>query len=178
MALDLTVGGAAADSYGSTIEADAYFSLTGRTPVWDKVKLGIGDEAALRLAMLDLENLPYMGERATAEQALEFPRRSSYSKVFPYTSVAGNNWTDLRGRAYTSDAIPAPIKSAQFEQALAVATKPAFSDETIAEKEYRTSEGRVKLKSGAELQGSITGFAWKLLEPFLKGDGQSGRSYR
>lgn len=117
MALDTTVGGADAQSYVDTEYADDYFALTSRASAWAAIT---GAEGYLFDAMPYIETLNFMGSRATVAQALEFPRISTY-ECQPGTSAgaaASGAWTDKRGRVWSSDEIPEPVKQAQCEVAL------------------------------------------------------------
>lgn len=106
MALDTTVGGASADSYGSLAEADAYFSarVTGNWDGADSHK-----EMALRRATTYLDNIGrgrWKGLRNTSAQALAWPRAGAY---------------DEDGYPIATDTIPTALKRAQFEAAYLIA---------------------------------------------------------
>ena len=106
MALDATVGGTAADTYGTIAEANVYFA--GRqSAAWavdDTAK-----ELALRAAATYLDNAyrgRWKGQRAKELQARAWPR---------YDAV------DADGYVISWTAIPANLKYAQFEAAKLIA---------------------------------------------------------
>lgn len=102
MALDTTVGGASADSYGSLAEADAYFAAR-QTGNWDGSDAS--KEMALRKAVTYLDNVyrgAWKGLRAAQTQALAWPR---YDVI------------DEDGFVLPVDEIPEVLKRAQFEAA-------------------------------------------------------------
>lgn len=102
MALDSTVGGANADTYGTIAEADAYFA--GRqTSAWAADITA--KELALRAAATYLDNAykgRWKGQRATELQTRSWPR---------YDAV------DADGYVISWTAIPLNLKRAQFEAA-------------------------------------------------------------
>lgn len=100
MALDATVGGASANSYGTLVEADAYFADRPESDDWDA--LGAAQESWLIAATDALERLTYQGDRTTSTQALSFPRANVV-----VDGIIINSWT-----------IPARLKRAQFMWAL------------------------------------------------------------
>lgn len=102
MALDATVGGINADTYGTLAEANAYFAAreTGNWDGSDEHK-----EMALRRAATYLDNVyrgKWKGQRTTRDQARAWPR--SYA-------------IDSDGYSYEADTIPPVLKYAQFEAA-------------------------------------------------------------
>lgn len=106
MALDATVGGVAADTYGTLVEADAYFDAR-ESADWgasDSVK-----ELALRKAATYLDNVyrgRWKGVKATSTQALAWPRAGV---------------VDVEGYGIASNVVPQAIKRAQFEAAKLIA---------------------------------------------------------
>ena len=104
MALDTTVGGASADSYGTLAAFQTYAGNVGwvLTSYTDAVQ-----ENNLRRATQYLDReMRWVGLKQTSTQALDWPR-----------SVDGY---DSDGYAISVDTIPAPIISAQFEVAFAM----------------------------------------------------------
>lgn len=100
MALDVTIGGANSDSYGTIAEADAYHAAFGNAD-WDNHQDDI-KEAALRRAEQYIDTTyAFIGAVASATQALQWPR----------TGVI------VDGFAVDSDVIPTAVKRAQFEAA-------------------------------------------------------------
>lgn len=73
MALDATPGGVTADTYIDLADADAYFEGRFGAEDWE----GLSDpdkEKALRQATRHLDRQSYRGVKASAVQALQFPR--------------------------------------------------------------------------------------------------------
>lgn len=99
MAIIATPGSATANSYGTMVEADAYFVNHPNQEDWDEAT---NAEEALIYATQQLELLDYVGERATDTQSLEWPRISD--DIFELT------WTSIE--------IPPGLKKAQFKWAL------------------------------------------------------------
>ena len=116
MSLNSTSGDAAAESYASVAEADAYFSKRNLT-AWtgsDAAK-----EAALRLGTQFLDNAyrgKWVGLTAAQTQALAWPRVDGsrnpyhYSLTFPIV--------DVNGFQIDSTVVPAQVKYAAMEAAL------------------------------------------------------------
>ena len=120
MSLNSTAGDAAAESYASVSEADAYFTKRGAT-AWtgsDATK-----EAALRLGTQFLDNAyrsKWVGLTATQTQALAWPRvdgsRGGQGRSFGY----GYTFPlyDINGWQIDSTTVPAQVKYAAMEAAL------------------------------------------------------------
>lgn len=156
MALDATVGGASANSYGTVAEADAYFADRLFTSGWDA--LSAGDKAALLIwatriisaritadwtqvslpsdatkrVLTDIKSdakcyVVWTGAPSDSVQALAWPR----------TGMLGPN-----GFAVPDDEVPAELKAFQFE----VALKLAAGDRT--EENAATAQGLAGLKAG------------------------------
>lgn len=119
MALVTTIGSASANSYGDVSGATTYFTLTRRKDEWDAVAnlSALAQEQALFDAMLFIEAQDYLGSRADTTQALQWPRKSSLSRLNVTTTTGV---IDQRGRTWTDTEIPDPVVYAQYEQALAL----------------------------------------------------------
>jgi len=107
MALDATIGGANADTYGTVAEADAYFTSRGNA-VW--AGLTEVKEASLRMAATYLDNVyqgKWKGLRVNELQARSWPRVDVL---------------DYDGFYVSSLIIPRQVKNAQFEAALLLLT--------------------------------------------------------
>ena len=98
MALDTTIGGASADSYGTLAAYQAFLTAYGRTGGTDTA-----DEINLREARryLDFAYI-WRGDKVTSTQALKWPR-----------VITGY----VDGFSVSSETIPQPIIDAQFEMA-------------------------------------------------------------
>jgi hypothetical protein len=139
MALTTTAASTSANSYADTTYARSYFELTGRKDAWDAVAdvSALAQEQALYDAMLGIEAQDYVGTRSTRTQALQWPRVRNGSTWEDTTELAALKWYDLRGRQWVSNVVPASVKDAQCEQALALATNPnwlndRYKSQTIA----------------------------------------------
>lgn len=102
MAIDATVGGAAANSYVTLTVAQSYFDARLETEAWDDATEE-QQEAALVMAALRLEQEPWVGCEVTSTQALRWPR---------YGATKRNGW------AYLSTEVPVDVQNAQCELAL------------------------------------------------------------
>lgn len=106
MALDATIGGASADTYGTLAEADAYFAAR-QTGNWDGSDAS--KEMALRRAATYLDNVyrgAWKGTKATSTQIRAWPRV---------------NVVDVDGYGILGAVIPTELKYAQFEAANLIA---------------------------------------------------------
>lgn len=100
MALDTTVGGASADSYGALADFQAYATKMG----WTLTATEAEQEAYLRRATIYLDTTyRFVGYKAASTQALAWPR-------IVYD-------TDEDGYSIPSDSIPQAVINAQFELA-------------------------------------------------------------
>lgn len=99
MSLDATPGGTAADSYSTVEEADAYHSARGHNAAWTGASVA-EKERHLKWATRLLDtHYSYQGTRASAEQALAWPRRGVV----------------LDGCAVAPTSVPLPLKGAVAE---------------------------------------------------------------
>lgn len=101
--LDVTVGGATSNSYGTLEELKAYFSNRSEADDFLSMSDDVLTARLIQAAMINDTVLTAYGELASNEQSLLFPR---------------SNLIDKHGRTYADDVIPDKIKWAQFEQAL------------------------------------------------------------
>lgn len=106
MPLDVTVGGTAAASYVSLVEADAYFATRFGSDAWTALSDG-DQEKALVQATREIDAHRFLGQRHYWSQALQFPRQYPYHREEP---TAG-----------TAVEIPRSIKNATCEQAIFIA---------------------------------------------------------
>ena len=101
MSLDVTVGGATAESYASVAEADAYLVFRGDTSSWSALST-TDKELKLKWAASILQDLAWQGTKNDTAQALEWPRYDAYDK---------SGWLIL------TTVIPPELKLAQAELA-------------------------------------------------------------
>ncbi len=162
MALDTTIGGAAADSYASAAEYTARAAAMGWT-------LGATQETDLRRAAVAIDALwlnGALGYRQYQTQAREFPRVI----------------TDLvNGWPVNVDSIPAAIKAAQMEMAYLIqggADPLATIDGVVASE--RVKAGPVESETtyqGGKAQARYTGVV-ALLRPYLAAGAGQARMLR
>ena len=101
MALDITVGGPASDSYCTVLEADTYHTTRAANPEWAAADVPT-KETHLKWAARQLDLMfRFHGRKATKEQARQWPR---------------NGAVDRDG--FSLDDVPAIVKDAQAEYAL------------------------------------------------------------
>lgn len=107
MSFDATVGGANATSYISLDFANLFFENMLKPNAWDSATPD-EQKRALMTATQWLEEYDYWGERATATQALEFPRFGIDDE---------NGEPELLLGLYDETVIPTPLGHAQCELA-------------------------------------------------------------
>ena len=147
--LTTTISSASSNSYASVSDADAYFATTPRASRWEAVSTD--DKANFLLeAMLWIENQNYIGSRANSGQALEWPRLGGVRRRLVNTTIT-TGLVDLRGRLWTADAIPQPVKDAQCEMALALATNPAWTDEAYLSRTVSAGGTELQVATGRDL---------------------------
>ena len=173
MPVTTTVASATADSYADVAYADAYFLKTLRLAEWNVIKNidSNAQDQALFDAMLGIEAQDYVGERATDGQALQWPRigQSRRRRVSAGTTTLG--LYDLRGRAWNSDAIPSPVKDAQCEQALALATNPHWLNDRYKSKTVSVGDTVLEVAMPADLGKLCRAAMLKLDGLLLSGGG-------
>lgn len=103
--LDVTVGGAAANSYNDTTEADAYFAARPGSEAWTGQADADKKTAALIAGTNRLDQEVFAGYKSSTGQRLKHPRVGL---------------EDDDGIAYLSDVIARPVKEAHLEMALAL----------------------------------------------------------
>jgi hypothetical protein len=101
--IDPTVGGASANSYVTLAEANSYFASRLGTTAWDNADADTRSKALI-MAANRIEAELYRGTRVSADQRLAWPRAGVW----------------LAGLALASTAVPALVKQAQMEEALAL----------------------------------------------------------
>jgi hypothetical protein len=159
MALDATVGGASANSYGIRAEADTYYASRPFASVWNALS-GTDKDAALIFACTQMEaqikaayddETDALPDSATIRQLASIkdlskciivwrgePAGSGQALSWPRTGLKNKNGFDL-----SSSVIPQQLKNAQFELARLL----TISDRTL-ESDLQT-QGITKIKAGA-----------------------------
>lgn len=176
MALITTVGNASANSYGDTDGANVYFLLTRRRDQWDAVATisGLAQEQALFDAMLFIEAQDYIGSRNSTTQALQWPRKSSASRL-NVTSTTGV--IDLRGRTWTASEIPDPVIQAQYEQALALTQSEHWLSDRYQSQTVAAGQTTIEVATQQKL-GRLCRAAELLLDGLVLTGGSSRRLIR
>lgn len=121
MALDTTVGGASADSYGTLAEFKAYADNVGF--VYTSVYTDDVIEVSMRKGTQYLDrayNGKWKGFRSDYDQALAWPRTGSGepSTTNYLTPTFATGVIDQDGYEIPTNAIPKQVKEAQFEAAI------------------------------------------------------------
>ncbi|WP_163998674.1 DnaT-like ssDNA-binding protein [Pyxidicoccus caerfyrddinensis] len=88
MPLDATPGGPAADSYCTVAEADAYHSSRGHNTAWRTTDVAAKEQHLKWATRLLDAHFTYVGARASAEQALAWPRRGVVLDGCPVSSAS------------------------------------------------------------------------------------------
>jgi hypothetical protein len=137
--LDATVGGTTSNSYATLAEAQAYMATHMYGGAWLELDEEV-QEQTLMMATRQLEQLCYLGTKATAEQALKFPRVG----------------LKMDGHPVPSDVVPNEMKAAECEQArLNATTDPTAPLDAEMQGLKRIQAGSVELefKDGVKTQG-------------------------
>ncbi len=98
MTLDSTIGGAAANSYASVSEADAYFATRLYADSWTDAGTSEKEQALITTTQ-EIESYYHPGTRVSTTQALQWPRYNVY----------------FDGLILSSETIPTLLKYAQYE---------------------------------------------------------------
>ena len=156
MALNATVGDAAANSYVTRAQANTYFTDRLQDSDWSNDATG---DSALVMATRRLEILTYLGEKADSAQALKWPRIDVF---------------DENGDEYDSDAIPEPVRQATYELALRILKDNAASTDFMAETGLegfdRAKVGPVEVEPRhSRSAASIPGYVLDLIRHTLAG---------
>lgn len=101
-AIDTTVGGESANSYGSVQELRSYFQNRSEAQLFLQLDDSVLSARLIQAALIIDSVLTPAGTLASENQSMLFPRK---------------NLVDRHGRSYTDTVIPDKIKYAQFEQA-------------------------------------------------------------
>jgi DnaT-like ssDNA binding protein len=156
MALDATVGGAAANSYLSQSAASAFF--VGRLDADEWAAASLADqEAALIMATLRLDCEYYRGIRVTITQRLQWPRYSTY---------------DRDGLLLDSTLIPVMIQQATCELALALLKEPTLFGDTGLEAFLNVKLGDLDITPRGIQAAKLPAIVRQLISPVRRG-GQS-----
>lgn len=135
MALDATVSGVSANSYIDVAAADTYFASTFKASVWEATS-DENKEASLLLATRLLDNnVNYYGYVATDEQALRWPRTSTYDKD---------------GVAYPDNAIPLEFQNIVCDLAISLVENGGYTGSSNQFKQMNIGSLLFKYKDGGD----------------------------
>jgi len=124
--LDATVGGPASNSYVTLEEAQAYMATNMYGAAWLELDEEV-QEQTLMMATIQVDSICYLGQKATAEQSLKWPRTG----------------LTYDGHPLPSDIVPREVKIAVCEQAkLATASDPSVPQDAEV-------QGLEKVKAGS-----------------------------
>jgi len=155
MALDYTVGGESANSYGSETDADAYWADRPQSADWDA--LGSAQAGWLIAATERLEQLQYQGERTDEDQALSWPRLGA--------------WVD--GVEIEDDVIPEGMKRAQYKLALLLSEEStavsALADTGLEDFERLKVDVIELVPRGGSKAGELPADIMREVRPYLLG---------
>lgn len=127
MALDATVAGPNANSFGTLSEAELYFADRLYVEAWTAATDAQKNSALIMSAGLLVSNVCWTGSPSTTTQALPFPR---------------TGMVDRNGNEIADDVVPQTLKNVQFEMALSLLKGDRTSESDIE------SLGLTKLKAG------------------------------
>ena len=127
MALDATVGGAAANSYVTVAEGTAYYATHLYAAVWATLTTEQKEAALISATRVLDANQCFTGVPASETQALQWPRAGMFNR---------------NGVAIPENVIPTELKYAVFELALNLATRNTTVLTDIQ------AQGLIKLKAG------------------------------
>lgn len=142
-----------ANSYGTLAEADAYFDDRLGSDAWTSATDDDKTRALLQ-ATLRIDLCRFEGARTSDAQARSWPRTGTY---------------DRDNNELASDEVPAPVKHAQFEVALAVIEDPRWFSDRGTEGFDSVSAGpgtAYVVKHGHKAQ-ELPKIAKRLLHPFI-----------
>jgi hypothetical protein len=157
MALDATVGGVASNSYASRADAQSYFGDRLNVAEWDDAA-DLDKDRALVMATRRLEAEEYVGVRVDINQALQWPRYSTY---------------DRDGLLYDTDAIPEPVKAATYEFALALLKDQTLLADTGLEGFQSVTLGALSVTPRARRAAPLPAVVERLLAHLLTSSGYS-----
>ena len=125
MTIDATAGGASANSYVTTAEADTYFGTSYNRTLWADAITATKETLLIEASRLLDTLVQWNGYLATNTQVLSWPR--SYVQN-PDSYPAHRSYMDssLGGPYLSSTTIPKPIKEIAYELAYDILAKSGF----------------------------------------------------
>jgi len=153
MALDATVGGAAANSYVTVAEADAYFATRLQSTAWTGAVNATKEAALISATRLLDSSVEFTGAAADEVQALAWPRTGMLNR---------NGYTIL------SSVIPAALKNVVCELALQLIGADRLAVNDIAEQGIigiKAGPVELRFKEAIEARGGLPSELLALLVP-------------
>lgn len=152
-----TLGAADANSYGTDTEADQYFGERLFSTAWTSVVDVEKKKAALITAVRRLEQVAFVGRKATTTQALAWGREDVWDSETE-TWLAANT-------------LPIAIKYAQFETAnwlLSLTSDPTAQDALAKFSRVQLPGGlALDLREGYATNDALPPVVWRLLAPYV-----------
>lgn len=169
-ALDITIGGASANSYMTETAAESYLDARLNSGAWTGATADDKRRALLMAASrLDREN--WLGERVTITQRLAWPRMY-VAKVDGvgsfYGGFYGYSWGWGYGEQYLTTEIPQPIKDAQCE--LALAYLEGFDDAGDDAIDSFSADGVSVKQRNTKPSGGLPGKVQQLISGLIAGN--------
>lgn len=157
LTLVTTLGAADANSYGTETEADQYFSERLFSTPWTSTVDSEKKKAALITAVRRLEQVAYVGRKATSTQALAWGRADVWD-------CETESWL-------ATTTLPVAIKHAQFETAnwlLSLTADPTAQDALAKFSRVQLPGGlALDLREGFNTNDALPPVVWRLLAPWV-----------
>lgn len=157
VSVDATPAGAAANSYVTLAEADAYFAVRSHSEAWT----GELDDDTRRRALITACN-----QLEVALQWVGYPTTTTQRLGMPRVGLRVRN-----GNAdYASDVVPQPIKDLQCEQALVVLAGDRTTESTTGGlKRAQADVVEVEFFEGATFTTPrvLAPWVWEMAEPWI-----------
>lgn len=177
------------NTFGTLDEANTYFTNRVNGSDWTAISTDEAKKQLLLYAMNPFQNLGWIGGLVQETQPLSWPRvairpteRRSRNRIrtgFETLTGASGGLYDKNNRFWSAEAIPVPVKNAQFEQALSL-HKFSQSSSPIATRykrwEVQNQDGVIEMDVSAT--GKMSSQAMELLKPFLFTGGGMSRIFR
>lgn len=166
-ALNTTIGDAAANSYISVADAEAYMDSLLNASSWTGATSDDKTRSLLTAARrLDREN--WLGTRATKTQRLAWPRVGAVKPDPVGAAVGYGGYWGGYGETYASTEIPQPVKDAQCE--LALAYLEGFDESGDDDIDSFSSDGVFIKHRTSKPQGGLPAAVLQLIAPLIAGN--------
>jgi hypothetical protein len=169
---------AAGNTFADLTYANTYFDQRPNSSAWTNLNDDEDKKKLLLWAMRSLNALGWIGGLLEVTQPLSWPRvairpieRSTRRQIrtgFETLTGATSGLYDLRGRFWPSNAIPAPVKNAQCEQAIAAQQSTLWTASSQFKRRIiQNAQGLIEYKTGGSDSGSMAELASTELSGFL-----------